>query len=119
MLIDSQLADNRAQPATQGTNPGIIGQLSARLSIVAGLQAMQLGPNRLRQIIRHIFVRTCRARRRTNSRTITFKQIAPRTFVAALACDHETEVVGMQSVKETVHRGSIWRSLMFQKILLG
>src|SRR2546421_12429932 len=82
MLIDSQLADDGAQPPTQRADSGIVTELSAWLSIFARPEAMKLCPDRLGHIIGHRLVRAGRARGRANGRAVACKQIVPGVLIA-------------------------------------
>src|SRR5262249_18434950 len=102
--INRQLADHCAQPAAQGTSAGIIRELSGWPSIVTYFQAVQLSPDRLGEVLSHLFVGTRRACGRSDSRAIPFNQVAPGSLIAALARDGQTQIIGMQRVNECSYR---------------
>src|ERR1044071_2233794 len=80
---------------------------------------MEFGPDRLRQIVSHGFVRTGSASGRTNGGAESGKQVAPRMLVAALTGNYEAEIVSMQAIEKAIDRARVRRSVVFEDVFVS
>lgn len=79
---------------------------------------MQISPDRLRHLVRHRLICTCRPRRGTDRRAVTFKEIVPSGFVTLLAGNYQTQIISMQAIEKFVDDRWISRRVVLKDIFL-
>src|SRR4051794_32704253 len=78
---------------------------------------MKLGPDRLRQVLRRIFIRGGLTRRRPDGRPEACDQIAPRRLVAALTGDDQAQVISMKGIYKIIDGLLRGRGVVRQQVL--
>src|ERR1043165_5849817 len=96
--IDREWGHDCAQPTRERAATRVISELTGRLSVFADSEAVQLCPDRLRQIFRCVLVGTRRACCRTHCWFEALYKVVPCIFISVLAGENQAQIARLHLV---------------------
>jgi len=115
-LIDRELSDDGTQPSAKASATAIIRELTFLIAPGVSSQAIELRPDRAREVVGILYIRTDLPRRALYCRVKARDELRPGRLVAALAGEDQAQIVDANSRDEFSDLYVIYRGCIFQQI---